>query len=165
MTSSGPGSYAQVVPEIGAIPRPAPGYPAGLTAEQLGPSLHISVIFTSVEATRTALERAWTLAGNLGARIALLVPQVVPFPLPLEKPAVPIEWNEARFREIAGQSPVETAVHIYLCRDAIETLTLVLRSGSIVVVGCKCKRWLSSEVRLARRLRRLGHEVILTEKE
>ena len=56
-----------------------------------------------------------------------MVPQVVPYPLPLESPPVLIDWNERRFRVIADESPVETTVRIYLCRDRLETLTAVLK--------------------------------------
>jgi len=121
------------------------------------------VVFTSVEATLAALRKAGDLAGSLGARIALIVPLVVPYPLPLDNPAIQNEWNTNRFQELARQSPIETTVVIYLCRDRLQTLTAVLRSSSIVVVGCKKKPWSTPESRLARKLRTLGHEVILAE--
>jgi hypothetical protein len=145
--------------------RPAPGYPFLPDVEISEPRLNICVVFTSVESTLTALRKAGTLADSLGARIALLAPQVVPYPLQLENSPVPVSWNESRFEEIASQSPAATAVHIYLCRDRFQTLRSVLRSGSIVFVGCRRRSWFTSEVRLARKLRRLGHEVILTESE
>jgi hypothetical protein len=143
-------------PEIG---RPHPGI------EEPGPRLSISVVFTSVELTLAALKRAGTLAASLGARINLLVPQIVPFPLPLESPPVLIEWSERRFQVLAGVSQVETAVRIYLCRDRLETLELVLVPRSIVILGARRNWWPSAEKRLARRLRRCGHEVILAETE
>ncbi len=40
--------------------------------------LRISMIFTSMELTRTALKTAAALACRLNARIALVVPEVVP---------------------------------------------------------------------------------------
>ena len=87
------------------------------------------MVFTSVEATLAALKEAGNLANSLGARITLVVPQVVPYPLPLETPPVLVEFNENRFRVIASESPVETSVQIYLCRDPFETLTLVLNAA------------------------------------
>ncbi len=129
------------------------------------PQLNISVIFTSVELTMEALKKAGALASSLGARITVLVPQIVPFPLPLESPPVLLDWNERRFQLIAGRSPVETTVRIYLCRDRLETLTSILNSGSVVVLGGR-KRWFPTpEARLARKLRKAGHEVILAEVE
>lgn len=78
------------------------------------PKLNIAVGFTSVEATLAALRRAGLLASSLGARITLHVPQLVPYPLPLERPPVLLDWNQRRFRVIAGASPVETVVRLYL---------------------------------------------------
>ena len=60
----------------------------------------------------------------------LVVPQVVPYPLPLTSPPVLMDWNESRFRVIASESPVETKVALYLCRDRVETLTAVLNPHS-----------------------------------
>lgn len=129
-------------------------------------SLHITVVFTSAAWTVTALQRAGALARSLGARIVLLAPQVVPFPLPLESPPVLIDWNEERFRMIARQSPIETVVQIYLCRDRLETLVCALRPKSLVLLGGQRHWWpFTAEKRLARHLRRAGHEVILTETE
>jgi hypothetical protein len=144
---------------------PASGLPAQ-PRDQADRRLNISVVFTSVESTLAALKEAGSLAGSLGAHITLLVPQVVPYPLPLESPPVLVEFNEKRFRVIASHSPVETNVLVYLCRDKVQTLTSVLTPGSIVVLGGR-KRWwwpTHDEV-LARELRRAGCEVIFREAE
>ena len=142
-----------------------PGFPEHLSPQTTKAKLNISVVFTSVKATLAALKDAGGLADRLGARITLLVPQIVPYPLPLTSPPVLIDWNERRFRTIAEESPVETRVNIYLCRDALETLKGALRPHSIVVLG-GCKRWWPTrESRLARALRRAGHEVIFSELE
>jgi hypothetical protein len=130
--------------------------------------LEISVVFTSPEFTVTALQRAAALAGNLDARITLIVPQVVPFPLPLASPPVLLDFQEARLREIASNSPVETVVRIYLCRSRWEVLETVLLPHSLVVLGARSPwiavpRWFTREGRLARKLRRAGHEVVLAE--
>jgi hypothetical protein len=116
------------------------------------------------------LKEAGNLASSLGARIRLVVPQVVPYPLPLETPPVRAEFNENRFRVIASESPVETSVQIYLCRDRFEALSSALKPGSIVVLGGR-KRWWSTrwvpskDERLARQLRRAGYEVFFKETE
>jgi hypothetical protein len=104
---------------------PATGRPARPTVEQTDRRLNIAVVFTSVESTLTALKEAGTLANSLGAQIKLVVPQVVPYPLPLDSPPVLVEFNENRFRVMASESPVETSVQIYLCRDRFETLVSV----------------------------------------
>lgn len=142
---------------------PATGQPSRPPVEEAGQGLNIAVVFTSVEATLAALKEAGALASSLSARITLLVPQVVPYPLALETPPVLIEFNESRFRLIASQSPVQTTVQIYLCRDGLETLTNVLNPGSIVVIGGQKRWWPTREKKLARQLRRAGHEVVFKE--
>jgi len=145
---------------------PATGHPPEPRIQETERRLNISVVFTSVKSTLAALKEAGSLASSLGARITLLVPQVVPYPLPLESPPVLIEFNENRFRVIASQSLVETSVNIYLCRDQLQTLTSVLSPGSIVVLGGR-KRWWwpSRDEILARELRRAGYEVLFKETE
>lgn len=144
---------------------PASGRPEPPRATEADQRLNIAVIFTSAESTLAALKEAGALASSLGARITLLVPQVVPFPRPLESPPVLIEFNERRFRILANQIAVETSVRIYLCRDGLETLTSVLSPGSVVVLGGRKRWWPTREKKLARRLRRAGHEVVFKETE
>ena len=107
--------------------------------------LNIAVVFTSVEATLVALRKAGALANRLSGRITLVVPQVVPYPLPLTSPPVLLDWNERRFRVIASESPVETTVLIYLCRDRLETLLAVLSPRSLVVIGGRKRWWPTAE--------------------
>jgi hypothetical protein len=146
-----------------AVLAPAPRVPGQRVISE--PRLNVTVIFTSVESTMAALRTAGELAGKLGARITIMVPEVVPYHLPLNKPPVRHDWNQRRFRVIAAQSPVETAVRFYFCRDRDETLARELRPHSLVVVGGKKHWWPTRESRLATRLRTLGHEVIFTETE
>jgi hypothetical protein len=127
--------------------------------------LNIIVVFTSSEPTMAALRTAGTLASELGARITIVVPQVVSYQLPLDKPPVLQDWNERQFQVMANGSPVETSVRFYLCRDSWKTLSKVLKSHSLIVLGGKKRWWPTAESRLARRLRKLGHEVVFTETE
>jgi hypothetical protein len=141
----------------------ATGVPARPTVENGESRLKIVVVFTSANATAEALKKAGSLAESLGAHISLVVPQVVPYPLPLTSPPVLLDFQEKRFREIASKSPVDVLVQIYLCRDACETLKKALSPHSLVVVGSRKRWWPTSEARLARELKRAGHEVILAE--
>jgi len=133
--------------------------------EQRETCLNVTVVFTSIEATLAALREAGLLAWRLDGRITLVVPQIVPYPLPLSSPPVLLEWNERRFRVIANDSPVETRVALYLCRDRVETLCAVLTPCSLVVLGGPRRWWPTAETRLARALRRAGHQVIFKETE
>src|SRR3984885_5180006 len=150
---------------IEKILTPATGHPAQPTRVEADQQLNIAVVFTSVESTLAALKEAGRLASSLSARITLVVPQVVPYPLPLETPPVLVEFNENRFRVMASESPVETSVQVYLCRDRFETLRSVVKPGSIVVLGGRKRWWPSKDERLARQLRRAGYEVLFKETE
>jgi hypothetical protein len=154
----------QILPCIERVISPAAGYPSGQTGEA-DRRINISVISTSTESTIEALRRASTFANSLGARITLVVAQVVPYPLPLASPPVLADFNERRFRQIVVETQVEASVQIYLCRDVHETLLSVIPRGSIVVVGGRKRWWPTAERRLARKLRRAGNQVILTESE
>jgi hypothetical protein len=127
--------------------------------------LDVAVVFTSGAATSAALKTAGELADSLNARIKLVAMQVVPFPLPLESPPILLDFSEQRLREIAVESPVETTIQIYLCRDSWETLSAVLPPHSLVVIGGRKRWWRTKEESLARKLRRAGHDVIFAETE
>lgn len=145
--------------------RPANGLPERYLAEQPGPRLNISVIFTSVDSTLCALRKAGRLAGSLGGQITLVVPQIVPYPLAPEAPPAGNDFNERHFRTMAGVSSISTTVRVYLCRDAEEAVLAALTPHSLVVIGGG-KRWWwpRPEKRLAGKLRRAGHEVIVAER-
>lgn len=144
---------------------PAAGLPVDMPQAELTSRLNIAVVFTSVQPTLAALKEAGLLAARLCGRITLLVPQVVPYPLPLTSPPVLIDWNVKRFSVIGAESTVDTSVRLYLCRDRMETLLEVLRPHSLIVVGGRKRWWPSDEKRLVRTLRRAGHEVIFKETE
>ncbi|MGA1997649.1 MAG: hypothetical protein ABSH45_17900 [Bryobacteraceae bacterium] len=142
---------------------PAVRLPEEPAAREAHSALNIAVVCTSIESTLPALRTAATLANRLRARITLMVPQVVPYPLPLTTPPVPLDFTERRFRVLAEESPVETTVCICLCRNRVEALTTVLRPYSLVVIGDSGSWWPSEEKRMARQLRRAGHDVVLAE--
>jgi hypothetical protein len=144
---------------------PAVRHPDPPVQNNEGTRLSITVVFTSVEHTVHALRKAGTLATRLSAHITLVVPQVVPYPLPLSSPPVLLDFNERRFSVIAAECPVETTVRLYLCRDPRETLQSVLQPHSLIVIGGRKHWWPTREKSLARMLRRAGHEVILEEAE
>jgi hypothetical protein len=131
--------------------------------------LEVNVLCTSMPATLIAMDRAVALARGLNARLHLFVAQVVPYAAPLESPPVLVEFQEALFRELAQGCGLETRVGIFLCRDAGETFLRQLPPHSVVVLGAGRRwswtRWFARlfkrEERLARRLRRAGHQVVV----
>jgi hypothetical protein len=144
---------------------PTTGYPAQAPSIERDRKLDIAVVFTSVEPTLRALKQAGVLAHRLNSQVRLVVPQIVPYPLPLTSPPVLLDFNERRFFAVASESHVETTVCIYLCRDRWDALELVLKPRSLVVIGLRKRWWPTAETRLARGLRRAGHEVIVVETE
>lgn len=144
---------------------PATGYPTAPLVREANQSLNIAVVFTSVEATLAALKEAGELASHLGARITLIVPQVVPYAVPLDTPPVQVEFNELRFRVLAQESPVETTVQIYLCRDRFAALRFALKPGSIIILAGPTRWWPTKDEQLVRQLRSAGYEVIFKETE
>lgn len=128
--------------------------------EQTG--LEVTVLFTTATETAEALKTASTLAADLNARINLIGVQVVPYPLPLERPPVYVEYLRDRLRAIADGVTIPVQIRLYIGRDAAETLTSVLPVGSIVVIGSNRRWWPTRPKTLARHLQRHGHQVVLT---
>ena len=125
-----------------------------------GPRLNVNVIFTSLKGTRAALQAAEKLACDLGARVTVLAAQVVPYPLPLERPPIAIEFTQQALLRIVSEEEVEIAIEVRLCRDREETIREALAPESVVVVGGRRRWWPVRERMLAWRLRRDGHHVI-----
>ena len=95
--------------------------------------LDLKVIFTDLPKTAAALAAARTMAQGLGARITLMVAQVVPYPLPLTAPDVPVEFTERILESIAYEmDDADTTVEIYLCRDRNEAIRSALPPDSLV---------------------------------
>ena len=128
-------------------------------------TLKVTVVYTSDQATLSAMQKAAMLAGSLQARLTLVYPEIVPFPRPVTSPPVLPDFTERRLRTIASQVAVDTEIHICLCRDREDALAATLRPRSLVVLGGRKRWWPTAEKSLARKLRRAGHEVIFTETE
>lgn len=139
------------------VARPEP------SAREENAKLHITVVFTSVDSTLHALREAGKLASRLNAALTLIVPQIVPYPLPLSSPPVLLDFTERCFRVLAGESPVETTVRIYLCRERDAMLRAALEPRSLVVIAAPKHWWPTADKATVRRLRREGHEVLFIE--
>ena len=133
--------------------------PAPPDLSERGRRLDLQVIFTDLPKTAAALAKARSMARGLGARITLMVAQVVPYPLPLAAPDVPVEFTERALESLAIE---DTTVEIYLCRDRNEAIRRALPPDSVVIVGARKFRWWPSrESRLARMLRHDGRRVLV----
>jgi membrane-associated phospholipid phosphatase len=122
--------------------------------------MEIVVLHTTIAETLQALKTAAQLASGLSARIRLLVLEVVPYPLPLDRPHVPLAFTRRRFRTLAANSSIETNIDIHLVRDPDQTIESILEPHSVVVMGAHRSWWPSAHSRVATRLERLGHQVV-----
>jgi hypothetical protein len=126
--------------------------------------MEVVVLHTTITETLRALKTAAHLAHGLSARIRLLVLEVVPYPLPLDRPNVPLPFTRRRFHTLAANGDdvthVETNVDIHLVRDPDKTIESVLEAHSVIVMGAHRTWWPNAHSRVARRLERLGHQVI-----
>ena len=123
-----------------------------------GRELDLKVVFTDLVRTSAALKTAREMARGLGARITVVIAQVVPYPLPLADPPVPIQFTERMVESMADDN---TAFEIYLCRDRNETIRRALPPDSVVIVGSRMRSWFSWERALARVLRHDGRRVLV----
>ena len=118
-------------------------------------TLEVVVLHTNISETLHALKAAAQLAQDLSGRIRLLVLEVVPYPLPLEKPDVSLPSTRRRFRTLAENTSIETTVDIHLVRDPHKILDSVLEPHSIVVMGARRSWWRNQT---GKRLERKGHQ-------
>lgn len=123
-------------------------------------TMEVVVLHTTITETLQALKTAAHLAHGLSARIRLLVLEVVPYPLPLDRPNVPLPFIRRRFRTLAADASIETNVDIHLVRDPDKTIESVLEPHSVIVMGAHRTWWPNAHSRVARRLERLGHQVV-----
>lgn len=128
-------------------------------------AISVFVVFTSIEMTLRAFEKARDIAGPLGAGIVIVAVQVVPFPLQLNEPPVSMEFVIRRFEEKAGELGDKTSVSAYLCRDPMEALKRVLNPNCPIVIGFVKKWWPTRNERIAGKLHRAGYNVISVKTE
>jgi hypothetical protein len=143
-------------------PSPLPAAPVDLARQPDHPAeLQVTVVSTAIPATLAALRRAGELAHELGAHIRIVVPQVVPYPLPLDRPPVAPDFTARHFRTLCFDGAVETTIEVRLCRDAFDAVAQDLAPESLVIIGGQKRWWFTEEHRLARKLTLAGHHVLV----
>jgi hypothetical protein len=125
----------------------------------------IYVVFTSLNGTRKAVEKAGQFMDLSKHAIEVLGVQSVPYSLPLDEPQIPLEVFTGHLKEIAKEFPRIKKVSAYLCRDELDALKQVLNPSCPVVLGVRKTLWPDHNRNLAQKLRHAGYDVILIEME
>jgi hypothetical protein len=124
----------------------------------------ITVIYTTLDGTRAALEAAVHLSTGLGAEIVMLVAEKVAIYYPLNYAHLAARFFEGVRRKILKEMRMkETSVklEIYFCRRRVQCFEAMLDERSIVVLGTQRRWWQFRERRLVRALKLLGHDPVL----
>jgi hypothetical protein len=125
----------------------------------------ISIVFTSLNGTRKALEKAAQFMDLSKHSIELVGMQSVPYALPLDEPPIPLGVFTGYLKEIAKEFPQIKRVLAYLCRDELEALEQVLKPSCPVVMGVRKTLLPDHDKHLAQKLRHAGFDVLLVEME
>ncbi len=130
--------------------------------------LQIFVLFNGPDTTAHALRAASSFAADLGGEILVAAPLIVPYPLPLDRPATSKRTLLAQIAGCISESGIQrAAIHkllIAYSREARDGWRTLLPAGCIVVIGkpnrlSPVRRWKTRQC--AEYLRSLGHEVVL----
>ncbi|HEY3823502.1 MAG TPA: hypothetical protein VGL82_03045 [Bryobacteraceae bacterium] len=121
--------------------------------------LDLVVPFTTPELTRSALNAADRMGGELNASLRLVKVQVVPYPLQIDQPPVYLEFLKNQLAQFRSELPMTNEVR--LSREAETGLLGALKCDSIVVLATRRRPWRTRNERLAAELRRAGHKVVL----
>jgi hypothetical protein len=123
--------------------------------------LPVVVPYTTPGLTRTALNHIAALGGELGANVRLIDAHVVPFPVPVAKPTVSVEFLDQRLYAAAEELRLPVRMELLLTRDRLDAFRKALEPGSLVVIATRGWWWFSAEKRLARSLSKAGYDVML----
>jgi hypothetical protein len=129
------------------------------------PGLELNVVFATEQGTVAALLAAGNLARQLNAGVRLLVTQVAPYTLPIDRPKVAVEFIHGRCRNMALECTgvTEVRVNVYLCRNRSQALRRALSPNSLVIMGGRRCWWCTAEHKLAKMLEADGHQVIFAD--
>lgn len=137
--------------------KPEPG--AGTAQSR---SLSVNVVYTGPETTLTALRAAESFAADLNSTVHIRTMIAVPRQLAIEYGLVSSQFFRLLVCDLierVGSDRFEYVLHIYVCRDRIETLLRVLRPSSLVVIGGRRRLWSTTESRLSKAAIAAGHSV------
>lgn len=124
----------------------------------------IFVIFTSMNGTLKAMEKADHLAQSSDGRIELLVVETIPYPLQLDEPQFQNNLLLQQLAQMAEQFQSQTRISALPCRNSLETLHRLLYRNCQVVMTVPPAGLLPNHDRtLAQKLSDAGYNVTLVE--
>src|SRR5690349_81175 len=94
--------------------------------------LRVFVPHTSRQLTKACLSAVSALTSNLGARVTVLAVQIVPFPLPLDRPDVAPQFVERELIALAREIEAPVDVQVMIARDLDTGMRRGLAPGSLV---------------------------------
>ncbi len=115
--------------------------------------------YTTLELARAALRHA-AVCSDLDVHVSLVDVQVVPFPCALNKPPVDQKFSHCRLNDLVKESGLPGKGAVIYTRDWLEGFRQVLEPGSLVIVASKKRWWRTREEKLARTLKKAGHDVM-----
>ncbi len=132
-----------------------------LKAEWVEQAAAVSVVATSDAATLFALKQAAAYAQFASSGLNLVVLHEVHFALPVDEPAVQLEWLHSHFRDLVSAAGIDASIHLCLCRNKFDAARQFFRAPGVVFLSGRKGWWPSRERRFIRLLEKLGQEVVL----
>jgi hypothetical protein len=126
------------------------------------PPMSVNVVYSSPEATITALRAAEALTRELNATVHIRAMIAVPRQLAIDSAFTAAQFFYRLISDLVervGSKDCEYVLHIYVCRCRIETLLKVLGPSSILVIGGRRRFWPTAESRLSKAAISAGHSV------
>jgi hypothetical protein len=121
----------------------------------------IRVFATTVEGTRAALATAVPLSKGSAAKLVLIVPRIVPYPLELDAPCESTTFLVKQYTAAIERLGGRATIDVCMCRRLDDVVSRIVAAQSTVVVGGRVGRWLTSpEERFANRLSQHGVPVV-----
>jgi len=121
--------------------------------------LWLAIPYTAPELAKAALRHA-AVCSDLDVHVRLVDVQVVPFPCPLNQPPIDQKFSQCRLNDLVKESGLPGKGAVVYTRDWLEGFRQVLEPGSLVIVASKKRWWPTREEKLARTLKKAGHDVL-----
>jgi hypothetical protein len=132
-------------------------------SKSIDASLDVVVLFTTVDLAAAALKRAEELVLGIKSDIRLICTQIVPYPLPVERPPVNLRHLGNQLSRASQCAGLKLEGEIILARDLKTALKTALKPHSIVVLASRRRRlWRTQEEKLKIECEKAGHEVLLS---